>query len=109
MAFGVTPAPSSIPGASTLKQHKTSPYGEPRQETRQGNDLGATLLQRNRVRKRTLLALEQVDPGGAAPGLAICRGLDAGYAGDLDRLASCACKAWRRPRPKSSPGITAPI
>ena len=48
------------------------------------------------MRKRTLLALEQVDPGGAAPGLAICRGLDAAYAGDLDRLEDLLVKEARR-------------
>jgi len=96
-SLGFAVLPGSIPGASTLKQHKTSHSSEPRQETRQEkDDLGAALIQRNRVRKRTLLALEQVDPGGAAPGLAICRGLDAVYAGDLDRLADLLVREARR-------------
>jgi hypothetical protein len=44
------------------------------------------LRAKNRRRKRRLLSLAEADPAQAAPGLAVCRGLDAAYDGDLDAV-----------------------
>ena len=41
---------------------------------------------RNRLRKRRLLSLKEASPRAARPGLALVRGLDAAYAGDLEQV-----------------------
>ena len=44
------------------------------------------LRARNRLRKRRLLSLKEASPRAARPGLALVRGLDAAYAGDLEQV-----------------------
>jgi integrase len=63
-----------------------------RRKTRQGErqelpqQFASELEVANRNRKRQLLTLEEIDPAGAAPGLAVCRALDAAYAGDQESV-----------------------
>jgi integrase len=90
-----TSAPGSIPGASTLDEHKTSLAVRPRKfsrDTRLGHS--SDIRESNRARKRRLLSLAEADPQGAAAPLALTRCLDAAYAGDgpgmLKQLAKAA-------------------
>jgi integrase len=87
----------SIPRASTRKQHKTSGFGEARQETRQVAEvIRAEISAANRKRKRALISLSEIDPEGAAPGLAVCRALDATLAGDVDKAERLITQEARR-------------
>ncbi len=70
----------SIPGASTLEQHKTSQASGPRKFPLQGS-LG-NLREANRARKRRLLSLAEAALGEAAAPLALARCLDAAYQDD---------------------------
>jgi integrase len=101
---GTTVAPpGSIPGASTTGPGKNSWLPKPRQEKRQDSEEnGAELRAANRARHRQLLSLQGADPEAAAPGLALCRALDAAYrvgAGDEgaegDLLSALALAAER--------------
>lgn len=75
----------SIPRASTQKQHKNSLSGKPLQASLQAN-LGETIREANRGRKLRLASLAEIDPAGAAPGLAVCRALDAVLDKDAAKL-----------------------
>jgi integrase len=88
---------SSIPRASTTKQHKNQGLGESRQETRQvAERVRAEFSAANRKRKRELLTLAEIDPEGAAPGLAICRALDAQLVGNTAKAVAILAKEARR-------------
>lgn len=90
-------ASGSIPGASTLNPQESSHSTNTRQETRQEpGAILASLSAANRKRKRRLLTLAEIDPKGAAPGLAICRALDAQYAGDTETAVGLLEREARR-------------
>jgi integrase len=85
LELGTTAAETrgSIPGASTIKRLENSHSAEALQEFAQEfPGASADLRGANRRRKRRLLAFKEVDPKAAAPGLAMCRALDAAYNGD---------------------------
>jgi hypothetical protein len=89
--------PGSIPRASTTPPTKNSHSKKPRQEKRQDLDAyRAELSATNATRKRRLLALQQVDPDAAAPGLAVCRALDAAYQGDAETAESVLAAEAKR-------------
>lgn len=81
----------SIPGASTSDQYQNGSLKNSRQDFRQeyGGHKGEEqsfadgLASANRRRKRRLLSYQECSPSDAKPGLALTRGLDALYAGDL--------------------------
>ena len=85
MAFGVTPAPSSIPGASTLKQHKTSP-------------LRGT-ASRNASRKRPWRDAASAEPGAQAHPLGARTGRPGRCCARLSDLSWPRRRVRRRPRP----------
>lgn len=84
LTANATAAPGSIPGASTVSQHKTSLAVGPRKYSR--TDSQVPFRDAIRAHKRRLVSLSEADPGGAAPGLAVCRAADGALDGDWDKV-----------------------
>jgi hypothetical protein len=88
--------PGSIPGASTAFQHKTSPSSNDLQVfTQELEGVSGDLRAENRRRKRRLLSLAEADPAAARPGLALVRGLDSAYLGDLEGVEAALVECCR--------------
>jgi hypothetical protein len=58
------------------------------------DSFGAALLAANAARGRKLAAFAEVDQDAAGCGLALCRGLDAAYQGDLDATLAALGQAY---------------
>ena len=86
----------SIPGASTTKRLETSHFRNDLQDfTQELEGVSEDLRARNRRRKRRLLSLKEASPRAARPGLALVRGLDAAYDGDLEQVEKELLKCCR--------------
>lgn len=105
--FGSLADPGSIPGASTNKSAQTPTFSQARGDfcgdAGRSNELNLEQLRRdNRRRRRALITLKEIDPEGAAVGLAVTKALDAAYrlgAGDdsaADEIAATLEEEARR-------------
>jgi hypothetical protein len=90
---------ASIPGVSTTKRLETSHFRNDLQDfTQELEGVSGDLRARNRRRKRRLLSLKEASVAlgrAARPGLALVRGLDAAYDGDLEQVEKELLKCCR--------------